>query len=372
MKKTLLAIIFLGSALGMHAQKAPFIEPAGTTVVCSGEIASFHLLALEANDKIEWEEELDGKWTKLIEESTSTYSILTTDSYSTKRIRCKTITSNGLETFTDPVTLQVNPLPELVIDRSLACTSGISLFTCNQQEGGNYLWILNETDSSLYHSPEFIISHSGTQSIYLLYSDENGCSSALLESFEVLPNLNLRIEENDWFNTACSDSYKNLRISGLDPEIHEAKLICIDEETGNSAIKEPGILEVGWIKDIHFITSNEIEKELELKIIIKDIAANCSVTLRHKFMFYHNNAPKKGSLVEKPGTTVGLVFYVHENDNINLRYEWGYTIDNIDFHVEGDKYYHDFGSITKDTTYWVDVYYANECHCKTRNELSQK
>lgn len=372
MKKTLLAIIFLGSTLGMHAQRAPFIEPVGTTVICSGEIATFHLLAIEANDQIEWEEEVDGRWIKLNEESTSVYSILTTDSSSTKRIRCKTITSNGLETYTDPVTLQINPLPDLAIDWSLACASGISLFSSNQQQGSNWLWILNETDSSLYHSPEFMIPHSGAQSIYLNYTDVHGCSSSISESFEIPTALNLRVEDNDWFITACEDSYINLRISGLDPEVHEVSLVCVDEETGNNAIKDPGKLESGWIKDIHFMLSNKIDKELELKLTIKDISVDCSVTLRHKFMFYHNDAPKKGNLVKKPGTTVGLVFYVHENDNDNLRYEWGYTIDNIDFLVEGDKYYQDFGSIIEDTTYWVDVYYASECQCKTRNELTQK
>lgn len=372
MKKTFLAIIILGSTLGIHAQKAPFIEPVGTTVICSGEIASFHLLAVEANDQIEWEEELDGSWVKCNEGSGSEYSIQTTDSSVTKRIRCKIVSANGLETYTDPVTLQVNPLPALIIDWTLACEMGISLFTSNHKEGINWLWILNETDTSLYHSPEFMMPHSGSQTISLLYTDRNGCSSSVSESFEVLPAVDLRIEESDWFNSACENSYKNLRVPGLDPEIHEVNIVCTDVETGSSAISDPGKVERGWIRDIHFRLADMNDKELELVLIITDLSSDCSVTLRHKFMFYHNEAPKKGALVEKPGTTVGLVFYIHDNDTDNLKYEWGYTIDNTEYPVEGNKYYHDFGSIIEGTTYWVDVYNGSECQCKTRNELTQK
>ena len=372
MKKTFLAIILLASTLGMHAQKAPFIEPAGITVICSGEIASFNLLAIETNDKIEWEEEVDGSWIKCNEVSTAVYSILTTNSSGTKRIRCKVVTSNELETYTEPVTLQVNPLPILSIDWTLACEMGISLFTSNQQDGSNWLWILNETDTSLYHSPEFMMSHSGSQAITLLFTDQNGCSASVSESFEVLPAIDLRIEENDWFNSVCENSYKNIRVSGLDPEIHNVNIVCTDVETGSNAISDPGKVENGWIRDVHFKLSDTNDKELEIILIITDLSSDCSVTFRQKFMFYHNEAPKKGVLVEKPGTTVGLVFYVHDNDTDNLRYEWGYTIDNIDYPVEGNYYYHDFGSIIESTTYWVDVYKGQECQCKTRNVLTQK
>lgn len=373
MKKIIIVISLLVFSVGLIAQRGPFIEPSGTTIICSGGNILYQILAFEEGDQFEWQEEISGSWISISVGAATINVHALAEELSIKKIRCKVLHLNGQSSITDPVLLHINPLPKLTIDMTIVCQNEISIFSSNQTEGvGNWLWILNGSDSSYYHTPEYLITSSGSQSIYLEYTDYNACSTSLSDSFKVPSSPNIEVKK--WFNSACGDSHRSIEVTNYDPDKHQLDLYCLD----NGELVDNAIRSFEIDNNVVEILFNRFEatRELELVLVVTDPSTNCSINLNYQFLLYMDRAPEAGELVMKPNTSYGLVFYVHKYDNevSQLEFEWGYTWKDSGIQVTeatGDRDYFDFGSLQNDKIYWVYVYFKDGCQCKTINELNQ-